>query len=81
MSQFGFLGIGPRGKLQQDQPQAAYLLARLPLKRILAFRARSIDDVVNSPMVKNEILAFWKLHKQLQAMSEILELEQQWNSV
>jgi hypothetical protein len=81
MSQFGFLGIGPRHTLRQDQPQAAYLLARLPLKRILAFRARSIDDVVNSPLVKNEILAFWKLHKQLETMTEIFELEQQWNSV
>jgi hypothetical protein len=81
MSQFGSLGIGPQRRLHQDQPQAAYLLARLPLQRILAFRARSIDDVVNNPLVKNEILGFWKLHKQLEAMTEALELEQQWNSV
>jgi hypothetical protein len=80
MNPLGSLGISPQSKLQQDYPQAAYLLARLPLTRILAFRARSIDDVVNSPLVKNEILAFWKLHKQLEAMGEIFELEQQWNN-
>jgi hypothetical protein len=81
MSQFGSLGIGPQRRLQADQPQAAYLLARLPLQRILSFRARTIDDVVNSPLVKNEILAYWKLHKQLEAMSEIFDLEQQWNNL
>jgi hypothetical protein len=81
MSQFGFLGIGPRRALQEEQPRAAHLLARLPLQRILAFRGRTIDDVVNNPVVKNEILAFWKLHKQLESMTEILELEQQWNNV
>ncbi len=54
-------------------------MTQRPLQRVLAFRGRSIDDVVNHWFVKNEILGYWKLHKQIDRSGEILELERQWN--
>lgn len=51
-----------------------------PLQRILAFRGRSIDDIVNDRIVKNEIYGYWKLHKQVERTCEIVELERQWNA-
>ena len=50
-----------------------------PLQRVLAFRGRTIDDVVNDPFVKNEIFGYWKVHKQVQRICEVAELERQWN--
>jgi len=49
------------------------------LHRVLAFRGRTIDDVVNDPIVKNDILGYWKVLKQIDRRSEALELEGQWN--
>ena len=51
-----------------------------PLQRVLAFRGRSIDDVVNDRIVKNEILGYWKLYKQIERATEVVDLERQWNA-
>jgi hypothetical protein len=51
-----------------------------PLQRILAFRGRSIDDVVNDRIVKNEIYGYYKLHRQVGRTCEVVGLERQWNS-
>lgn len=58
-----------------------HVLVQRPLQRILAFTRRSIDDIVNDPIAKNEVLGFYKLHKQIHRGSEVAELERQWNSV
>lgn len=65
----------------RDLPRTEHVMLQRPLQRVLAFRGRSIDDVVNCPIVKNEIYGFWKLHKQIIRTCEIVELERQWNSV
>lgn len=52
-----------------------------PLQRLLEFRGRSIDDVVNSQLVKNEVRLYWKFHKQIIRQNEITELEKQWNAI
>lgn len=57
------------------------IVTQRPLQKLLAFRHRSIDDVVNSPLVKNEIRAYWKMHKQIYRQIEIGELERQWNAI
>ena len=49
------------------------------LRRILAFTGRTIDDVVNSPLTKNEILGYYKLHRSIDRQSEVHDLERQWN--
>ena len=51
------------------------------LRRILAFTGRTIDDVVNDPRVRNEVLGYYKLHRWVQRSSEIAELERQWNAL
>ena len=82
MSRFNGLGLGFRGASQADAAtHTEYVLIQRPLKRILAFTRRSIDDVVNNPIAKNEVLGYYKLHKQIQRGGEVSELERQWNSV
>ncbi len=58
-----------------------YVLFQRPIHRILAFTRRSIDDVVNDPIAKSEVLCYYKLHKQIRRSCEITELERQWNAV
>ena len=58
-----------------------HVMIQRPLQRVLEFRRRSIDDVINSPIVKNEIRLYWKYHKQIIRHGEITELERQWNAV
>lgn len=50
------------------------------LQRVLNFTRRSIDDVVNCPIAKREVLGYYKLHLQVQRSTEITELERQWNA-
>jgi hypothetical protein len=58
-----------------------YVLTQRPLSRILSFTRRSIDDVVNDPIAKNEVLGYFKLSKQIERSVEVRELERQWNKV
>ncbi|QOV92225.1 hypothetical protein [Humisphaera borealis] len=64
-----------------DNRRTEYIMLQRPLQRVLGFRGRSIDDVVNSQLVKNEVRLYWKFHKQIIRLSEISELEKQWNGV
>jgi hypothetical protein len=57
-----------------------YIVVQRPLRRILAFTGRSIDDVVNNPIVKREVLGYYKLHKQIHRTAEVRDLERQWNA-
>ena len=50
-----------------------------PLNRVLAFLGRTIDDVVNDHIVKNQVFGYYKLHRQVERASEIRDLERQWN--
>lgn len=58
-----------------------FILVQRPLRRILAFTRRSIDDVVNDPIARSEVLGYYKLHKQIHRAMETRDLERQWNSV
>ena len=49
------------------------------LSRILSFTRLTIDDVVNNPIARNQVRAYWKLSKQIDHASERRELERQWN--
>lgn len=80
---FGGLGFGrlSGGGVDRDLGRVEFVLVQRPLQRILAFTRRSIDDVVNDPIAKNEVLGYYKLHKQIRRATEARELERQWNSV
>lgn len=81
MSSLASIDIGARRQVQQDNAPTEHLVLQRPLQRVLAFRRRSIDDVVNSPFVKNEIQWYWRVHKQVLRTSEIIDLERQWNAL
>ena len=49
-----------------------------PLRRVLGFTRRTIDDVVNSPVAKAEVLGYYKLSRWIARRSEIVDLERQW---
>ena len=74
------LGFHPPGA-DPSAERTEFILLQRPLQRILAFPRRSIDDVVNDPIAKREVLGYYKLHKQVQRGMETRELERQWNSV
>ena len=74
------LGLRPRASLPGDavQPVEQVVSQRL-LHRVLASTRRTIDDVVNDPVAKNEVFGYYKLHRQIQRSSEVRDLERQWN--
>jgi hypothetical protein len=50
-----------------------------PLNRVLAYTGRSIHDVVNDPMVKNQVYGYYKLYRRIERSAEVRDLERQWN--
>lgn len=82
MARLGGLGLGVlRRNPTAGATGTEFILVQRPLRRILAFTRRSIDDVVNDPITKNEVLGYYKLHKQIERAAETRDLERQWNSV
>ena len=81
MSRFSGLGLGIRRRVENAPDRTEFILIQRPLQRILAFTRRSIDDVVNDPIAKNEVYGYYKLSKQIERSVEVRELERQWNAV
>ena len=79
MSALNGLGLGIRRILRRDGENIEQVLTQRPLHRVLAFTGNSIDDVVNSPVVKNQVLGYYRLYRQVERQSELRELERQWN--
>jgi len=52
---------------------------RRPMQRVLAFAGRSIDDVVNSPLAKREVLHYFRLGRSIARQCEVVDLERQWD--
>jgi hypothetical protein len=73
------VGIRMAGGRAPAETQVSHVTTQRPLHRALAFTGHSIDDVVNSRIVKNKVLGFYKLHKFVERRCEIHELERQWN--
>ena len=82
MNQLAGLGFSRHALTQTTAPdRTEFILVQRPLQRILAFTRRSIDEVVNDPVAKNEVLGYYKLHKRIARAAEIRDLERQWNAV
>lgn len=58
-----------------------HVVIERPLNRVLRFTRRSIDDIVNFPIAKREVLGYYKLHRWVVRESEVSELEKQWNAL
>ena len=56
-----------------------YVIIQTALHRILAFTGRTIHDVVNNPIARNQVRQYFMLHKWIERESDISELERAWN--
>ena len=79
MSELSSLGMGATRLPRRLADGMEFVVAQQPLRRVLAFTRRSIDDVVNDPIAKREVLGYYKLHKQVQRACEVVDLERWWN--
>jgi hypothetical protein len=50
-----------------------------PLRRVLAFTRRSIHDVINDPIARNEVRMYYKFYRDVERGCEIVDLERWWN--
>jgi hypothetical protein len=73
------LGYQSPQPLPPSETGVEFVMPQRALQRILAFIGRSIDDVVNEPIAKNQVLGYFKLSKQIERSGEVRELEKQWN--
>jgi hypothetical protein len=73
------LRLGSSDRLADVPEPLVERVVRRPLNRVLAFLGRGIDDVVNDPIVKNQVYGYYKLHRQVGRAGEVRELERQWN--
>jgi hypothetical protein len=81
MSFSSLFSFGKRSRPIEVPDPTEFRVVQQPLRRVLAFTGRSIHDVVNNPIVKREVLGYYKLHKQIHRAAEVHDLERQWNDV
>ena len=74
-------GLGGASEPVFEPARTEFVMIQQPLRRVLAFTRRSIDDVVNDPIARREVLGYYKLYCWIRAGCEIVELEQQWNPI
>jgi hypothetical protein len=79
MSQIDGLGFSGVRLRRPDGPRVQVVIVQRPLDRILSFTGYSIDDVVNNPIAKHALIGYYKLSRQIERRSEIVDLERQWN--
>jgi hypothetical protein len=73
------IGFRSRPRLTPSSTGISYVMPQQTLRRVMAFVGRSIDDVVNDPIAKNQVWGYFKLAKQIERAGEVTELERQWN--
>jgi hypothetical protein len=78
MPSFRPFGVEPRHWPVVDPGRVERVEVQRPLRQVLSFTRRSIDDVVNSPVAKAEVLGYYKLRCWIHRRSEIIDLERQW---
>ena len=81
MSIFNSLGIGVPRLVRPGADRDEYVMVRRPLRRVMAFLGCSIDQVCDDPMVKNQVVGYFKLYKEIDRRMEMRDLERQWNPV
>ena len=81
MSIFNLSNLGRRRLLPEWGTATTHVQPERILRRVLAFTGKTIDDVVNDPIAKREVLGYYKLHRWVDRQGEINALERQWNRV
>jgi hypothetical protein len=74
-----FDSFAPRSSAPVYETARESRIIQTRLNRVLAFTRLTIDDVINNPIAKNQVLGYWKLSRQIDRSGEITELERQWN--
>ena len=73
------LGLSVPRLHRRHGAETEYIIAQRPLRRVLAFLGRSIDDLINDPIVRNEVTGYYKLQRQVDRHCEVVDLERSWN--
>jgi len=81
MSALNPLGFSTPRLSLHGGPNVERIVQQRPLRRVLAFLGYSIDDVINDPIARNEVLGYYKLYKQVERSCEITEMERAWNAL
>ena len=79
MGEFSSLGPTRVTLRGEGLPAQRLVVERRPLQYVMSFLGCDIDDVVNDPIVKNQVIGYFKLPRQVQRTCEIVELERWWN--
>jgi hypothetical protein len=79
MSVFNSLGIGVPRLVQPGTDRHEYVMVHRPLRRVMAFLGCSIDQVCDDPIVKGQVVGYFKLYKEINRRTEVRDLERQWN--
>ena len=79
MEPFHSLGVHQPTRPAAHPAGQAYVARHGPLHRVLAFTGFSIHDVINDPIARNIVTAYFKLHRQVWRRCEIVDLERWWN--
>jgi hypothetical protein len=75
------LHVGNQLQLLPRGQSTSLVKMRSALGRVMAFRGVTIHDIVNNPIARNETLGYWKVLRQIERRSEILDFERQWNQL
>ena len=62
-----------------QEPRTSHVVIQSVLHRVMNFTGRTIDDIINSPIARRDVQAYFKIHKFVERRSEVVELERQWN--
>jgi hypothetical protein len=79
MSSLSPLGFHPVRRSLEIHSRTERVICQRPLQRVLAFTRRSIHDVINCPIARNEVLGYYKLHKWVERGCEAVDLDRWWN--
>jgi hypothetical protein len=74
-------GIPFRNMPEPTPPSSTFVLKQHEMKRLLHFAGWTIDDVVQNPIARREVMRWFKLSRSMNRRLEVLDLERQWNGV
>lgn len=62
-----------------DDDGIRQVMIQRDFQKLLGFAGRSIDDVVNCPIAKRDVLQWFRISRSMKRRLEVLDLEKQWN--
>jgi hypothetical protein len=77
----GLFNLGGPLRRPDESGNTQIVQSQRVLDRIFAFTGRTIHDVVNDPIARNQVIGYYKLLRWVDREMEIGALERQWNSI